>query len=349
MTSARERVVTWRADARLDRRWHDALAALAPATLAHAPEWHVAIQQAYGHQPLYVGANDEEGRSGLLPAFIMRRPLFGAVVASMPFLDTGGPCAATPAIAQALVDRLIADARELGAVAVELRGMQRVDVAVPAMEHKVTLSLRLPSDADRLWRQIDRGVRNQIRKAQRAGLAIEFGGAELLADFYPVFAARMRDLGSPVHGRRFFDAIFAAFGSRARLAIVRKGEQAIGGLVAVACRDTLAVPWASCLHEFFALCPNMLLYWETLRRASADGFAKFDFGRSTRDSGTYRFKRQWGAVEEPLYWYSIPTAGRRHAAADDTSKTAALAGSWRRLPLTLTRRLGPHIRRYLTQ
>ena len=78
------------------------------------------------------------------------------------------------------------------------------------------------------------------------------------------------------------------------------------------------MPWAACSKEHFALCPNMLLYWETIRTACADGFARFDFGRSTRQSGTYRFKRQWGAQEEPLFWYRIPIASdvdaaRRHA------------------------------------
>ena len=85
------------------------------------------------------------------------------------------------------------------------------------MEHKVALTLPLPADPDSLWRQLDRSVRNQIRKAERSGLTIEFGGTGALDDFYAVFATRMRELGSPVHGRPFFDAIVAAFGSRAGL------------------------------------------------------------------------------------------------------------------------------------
>ena len=107
----------------------------------------------------------------------------------------------------------------------------------------------------------------------------------------------MRDLGSPVHAREFFRATLEAFGDRARVALVRKGQTPIGGLVALAFKDVLAVPWASCAKEHFALCPNMLLYWETIRAGCMDGFRRFDFGRSTRGSGTYRFKRQWGAQE----------------------------------------------------
>jgi CelD/BcsL family acetyltransferase involved in cellulose biosynthesis len=146
-----------------------------------------------------------------------------------------------------------------------------------------------------------------------------------------------------VHARRLFTAIFDAFGPRARTAVVRQGETPVGGLVALAFRDVLTVPWASCASAYRRLCPNMLLYWETIRAAGADGFRRFDFGRSTRGSGTYRFKTQWGAEEEPLFWYTIPTSGRPRPAASGRPRSAFLAESWRRLPLAVTCRLGPRI------
>ena len=91
-----------------------------------------------------------------------------------------------------------------------------------------------------LWGQLDRSVRNQVRKAERAGLSVEFGGVEMLDEFYRFFAARMRDLGSPVHAREFFRATLDAFGNRARVALVRKGQTPIGGLIALAFKDSLA-------------------------------------------------------------------------------------------------------------
>ena len=158
------------------------------------------------------------------------------------------------------------------------------------------------------------------------------------------------ELGSPVHARRFFGDVFQAFGAQARLALVRKGATPIGGLVALGFKDVLAVPWASCLRPYLRLCPNMLLYWEAIRTGCEQGFRRFDFGRSTRDSGTYRFKRQWGAREEPLFWYTVPTGrGDRRPRPSAARHAAFLAGSWRHLPLAVTRRLGPHIRKYLTQ
>jgi serine/alanine adding enzyme len=320
------------------------------STLAHAPEWFTVIRRAYGHDPLYFAAGHEAGCGGVLPAFVVRRPLFGTVVTSMPFLDGGGPCCSSPVLARRLFDRLMREACRLRARAVEMRCTERLPIATAPAQHKVRLILRLAPDIDRLWRLFDKSVRNQVRKAERSGLSIEVGGAGTLIDFYRVFASRMRDLGSPVHSIEFLRATIEEFAGRARIVLVRQGRMPIAGLVAVAFNQTLTVPWAACLSAYLPLCPNMLLYWETIRMASAEGFSRFDFGRSTVNSGTYRFKRQWGAQEEPLFWYTIPVLG--HVSTRRSSPSLAeetLARAWRRLPVPITCQFGPRIRRYLTQ
>jgi serine/alanine adding enzyme len=318
--------------------------------LAHAAEWFTIIPTAYGHDPLYLHGEDAGGRRGTLPAFVVRRPIGGTIVSSMPFLDGGGPCSSSVALDHALVTRLLEEASWRGADRVELRCAQRLKIAWEPMEHKVNLTLRLPADSARLWQGFDGSVRNQIRKAERSGLAVESGGVERLDDFYAIFAARMRELGSPAHARGFFAAVLEGFGERARVTLVRKGTTPVGGLIGLAHQDVLTVPWASCLSPYLKLCPNMLLYWETIGAACREGFQSFDFGRSSRGSGTYRFKRQWGADEQPLFWYTIPMDRRRGRAVPGTSRAAALlTGSWKHLPLAVTRTLGPRIRRYLTQ
>jgi FemAB-related protein (PEP-CTERM system-associated) len=318
--------------------------------LAHSQEWAAVIRHAYGHEPLYLATEDGSRRAGVLPAFIVRRPLFGTAVTSMPFLDGGGPCGASAEVEERLVESLITEARRVGARLIELRCSRRLNIPWAPAEHKVNLTLPLPSTVEQLSRKLDGSVRNQIRKAERSGLSVDFGGAEKLETFYSIFAIRMRELGSPVHDRAFFRDIVREFGAQARVAVVRKGETPIGALLALGFRDTLTVPWSSCLSQYRTLCSNMLLYWETIRTACAEGFRRFDFGRSSRGSGTYRFKRQWGTVESPLFWYTIPIHGRVRPVSSDEGRLAAyLTTAWRHLPLTVTRGVGPRIRRYLIQ
>ena len=331
-------------------RWSGLVRETEHANLAHAPEWFEAIQKAYGHTPVYLQAEDAEGQLVVLPAFLVRSRIFGTVVTSMPFLDGGGPCGRTGSLANLVVHSLITEAARLGAGSVEFRSTVEVDLSVPAVEDKVNLVRPLPTDAGELWNRLDARVRNQVRKAERSGLSVEFGGPEALDAFYDVFAVNMRDLGSPVHARAFFATVLEAFGTRARIGLVRKGPTVIGGLIALAFKDTLVVPWASSLHQYRALCPNVLLYWETLAAACGEGFARFDFGRSSRDSGTYRFKRQWGTQEVPLYCYQVPISpgGARSLPATD-SRGARLVALCKYLPVGVTRWAGPRLRKYLTQ
>lgn len=318
------------------------------AALAHSERWFTVFQRAYGHAPLYLKADDERGESAVLPAYVVRRPLARPVVTSMPFLDAGGPCGSVE-LGPELVGRLVEEATRVGARRVELRCTEPVDLRVEPSTAKVNLVLPLPSDPDRLWRGLNGKVRNQVRKAERSGLSLEVGGPEHLDPFYECFATNMRELGSPVHSRGFFRAIFEGFGSDARAVLVRQGATVVGGLVALSFKDRMVVPWASTLRERRDLCPGMLMYWGIVQRAAEEGLAWFDFGRSTRGSGTYRFKRQWGAVEEPLFWYTLSLGGGRTAPADAEHRRALLAALWRRLPLRVSRWLGPRLRRYLTQ
>jgi FemAB-related protein (PEP-CTERM system-associated) len=329
--------------------WRRAVDRSPEARLAHAPEWLTVIARAYGHDPLYLTASDNGEPCGVLPAFVVRRPLFGTVITSMPFLDSGGPCSSSPAVDASLVERLIAEGRRRGARLVELRCANRLEIDAEPLESKVNMTLPL-GDPDGVWRRFDKSVRNQIRKAERSGLTVECGGHDGLAAFYDTLVERMHDLGSPVHGFHFLRQVIDVLGPLARVALVKKDGATVGGLVALAFKDRVVVPWAACRKEYFSLCPNMLLYWETIKQACVEGFARFDFGRSTRQSGTYRFKRQWGAEEEALFWYRIAIEARQSRA--ETSMHAGpewLARMWQQLPLSVTRQVGPHFRRYLIQ
>ncbi len=350
ITRSNQRTAIRRYDAPPGPEWQAAIERSPAAHVAWASSWYTTIQQAYGHVPLYLWAENGSESAAVLPAFLIRRPLLGTVVTSMPFLDAGGPCGGSGRTADALMYRLLTEAQHHGASQVEIRCTSPMNQPFVASLEKVTLVLRLPSDPDRLWRSLDPKVRNQIRKAERSGLSVEVGGIRLLDEFYRVFGINMRDLGSPVHAKQFFRALLETFGESAQVVLVKKDGGTLGGLISMIFKDTMYVPWASSLREYAPFCPNMLLYWDTLRRACTGGLSCFDFGRSTRGSGTYRFKRQWGAEDAQLFWYTIPLDGQRtRTLSTDDGKGLAVRWLWSRLPVGITRLLGPRIRRYLTQ
>ncbi len=315
----------------------------------HLSAWRRVVARAYGHPAHYLWARENGAVRGVLPLILMRSGLFARHLVSMPFLDDGGACADDVSVAHALGEEAVRLAERLRADVVDLRHRRPCGLDFAAYGAKVTFRLDLAGGPQALWGRLDAKVRNQVRKGQKSGLTVQWTGAEGLRDFYDVFAVNMRDLGSPVHGRRFFAGLLDEFAESAWLALVRHGGRPIAGAVCLDFKDTVQVPWASSLRAFRSLCPNNVVYWEIMRRAAGEGRLWLDFGRSTRGSGTYRFKRQWGAREEPLHWQRRARGpGNRAPMLTREGGHDLAARLWSHLPVAVTRLIGPAIRGHLS-
>ena len=209
--------------------------------------------------------------------------------------------------------------------------------------------LALPSTAEELMASFKAKLRSQIRKGEKNNLRVRIGTTALLDDFYTVFARNMRDLGTPVYGRALFRSILDAFPESARIVVVTddKGKPLAGGFL-LGYRDRIEIPWASSLREYNHLQANMWLYWNCLQYACECGYRFFDFGRSTRGESTFKFKEQWGAQPVPHYWHYHLEGGRELPGLNLRNPKFSLAIQvWQRLPLALTRLLGPFIVKHL--
>jgi serine/alanine adding enzyme len=313
-------------------------------TVEHLAEWRTIFRDVFGQEPLYLTARRDEQIVGVLPLVKFKSLLFGRSLVSVPYANYAGLLTSDAAASDALVREATTLGRAFGATHVELRNTSRHCRELLARQHKVGARLRLPSDAQALWTALDRKVRNQVRKAQKEGLTTEVSGAEKLDEFYDVFATNMRDLGTPVFPRSLFSTVFDVFGPRVRVFLVRRGGATMAAGISLAWREMVLVPWASSLREYRPLSPNMLLYWSMIESAIAGGAAIFDFGRSTRDGGTHHFKQQWGAEDVPLHWeYVMLSKDSLPDHGTSNPRMEFFIRAWRRLPVAVSRWLGPHV------
>jgi FemAB-related protein (PEP-CTERM system-associated) len=239
----------------------------------------------------------------------------------------------------------VALADELGVRYLELRHEQPVEhpALTERMTAKVHMRLALPARADELWEGLPAKVRNQVRKGQKCGLTVAWGGAELLDEFYDVFSRNMRDLGTPVYGRGLFAGVLRHFPGQAEFCVVRSEGKPAAAALLLHGTGVTEVPSASSLREYNLTCANMMMYWNLLERAVRRGQAVFDFGRSGADSNTYRFKKQWGAEPCPATWQYYVRRGTIGAVRPDNPRYGRAIRIWQRLPLGLTRLIGPVI------
>ena len=147
---------------------------------------------------------------------------------------------------------------------------------------------------------------------------------------------------------KFFACVLDEFPGSAKLILVRKGHVTMGAALVLLFKDTLLIPWPSSKREHFPLCPNNLLYWEAIRWGSEHGYRLLDFGRSSPQSGTYRFKKQWGAVEEPLHWQRLSRNGASSSPSPQDVRYRWLVQTWKHLPLGIANTMGPLVRKQIS-
>lgn len=311
------------------------------STPAQTVPWLTVTAETY-RVPLRAWLAEDAGTvRGILPLFEKRG--FGA--APVLFSAPGGLLATDEDAARCLLETA-AGVLAAGRLAyVELRDQQ---VRWPGLEtttEHCTHVLPLEGDVDGQWRAFDAKLRNQIRKAQRAGFAVRWGHEQLGA-FCRVMLENMRDLGTPMRGEAYFRRVLDALGDAAAVLVIARDGEPVGAMFLAVHRGIAWDIWASSLRREFAHCPNQMLYWEALQEAMRRGLRAFDFGRSQWDTGTFRFKEQWGARPVQLYYQYVMHGGAHIPTFADQQRRLGLAAQlWKRLPLPLARVLGDPIRR----
>ena len=324
--------------------WDAYVAAHPDASAYHRAAWPHLIGRAFGHEVRMLAVRSGDAVTGVLPLVVMRSRLFGTHAISIPFLNAGGVLADDTASASALLEAATGIAKTARARYLELRHTRRQFPALGERRHRVAMTLPLKESAESQWTALDRKIRNQVRKAEKSHLTAQVGGGELVAPFYEVFAHNMRDLGTPVFGRRLFDEVLQTFPDSSRIVCVFRGDQPIAAGLVHWRGAWMEVPWASALREFNATSSNVFLYWQLIRLAIESGCRQFEFGRCAPDEGPFQFKKQWGAEPSPLVWeYWAADARLEFDLTPQHGKYGRAAAMWRRLPVPVATALGPRI------
>lgn len=318
---------------------------LPAAPLGGDPRWLSVLADSLGHRPYLLQARVEGRVVGQLPLAFVSSLLFGRYLVSLPYLNSAGVTAENDEVARSLIDHAVNLADQLRVRHLELRHEVRHEHPALAAEltTKVHMRLALPGTSGELWKQLDSKVRNQVRKGEKNELEVHWGGVDRLDDFYSVFSRNMRDLGTPVYARSLFESILTRFEDQAEICSIRLGGMPIAAALLVHGAQTTEVPSASSLRRFNGTNANMFMYWQLLHRAVDRSQATFDFGRSSVDSSTFRFKRQWGAVRIPATWQYHVRAGSPEQMRPERGGFKLASRIWRRLPLAASNRLGPRI------
>ena len=328
------------------QRWDDFVHSQPHASNYHRWVWRSAIEDTFGHVPYYVAATEDNVIQGVLPLFFIKSWLFGRSLVSVPFFSYGGVLARTEAARLSLAAKTVEIASELGVRHVELRhndehaGMS----GWHASAAKVTMEVPLPATADELWKRLSTGLRNKVRNGRKNDFRISWGGLDDVAHFYSVFAVNMRNLGTPVYPREWFENLCRCSAGQAHILTLWDGDNAVASAFLNAHNRTLELPWSASLPESRKKYSQVFLYWTFLEWAVEHGFDRVDLGRCTPGGGTYEFKRHWGCTERMLHWYHwLPAGAPIPELKPDNGRFRLAVKLWKQLPMPIANGLGPHI------
>ncbi len=328
--------------------WDDYVRGNPRGSVYHLSAFRRVIESTMGQTCIYLLARDSAGQVvGVLPCAELKSPLFGHNLVSLPYFNYGGPLGESALIEQQLLEAMAERAAQRGAPGVEYREVA-VRESMPRKDNKVSMLLSLPDDAETLWQAIGSKVRAQVKRCHPHEPVFRVGGSELLDDFYRVFARNMRDLGTPVYSRELFASILAQPGLQAEIVVVYIGGRAAAAGFLLQHQGVMEIPWASALRSANHTNVNMFMYWQILGHAIASDCHSFDFGRSSKDAGTYRFKKQWGAQPVALHWHYWLAEGEELPQVNpDNPKYRLLIWGWQKLPVWLSKLIGPGLVKHI--
>lgn len=327
--------------------WDAFVADHAAGSFFHLSGWQEVMERGFGHRTHYLMAWSGERVAGVLPLVHLSSRLFGNSLVSNAFCVGGGPLGEDATATEALDAAAIALAGRLDVDFLEYRcAPPRPEGWHTRSDLYFNFARPLDPDPEKNLLAIPRKQRAEVRKGLKLGLEAVIEGT--IDRFYDLYAESVRNLGTPVFGKRYFKALKDVFGEACEILVVLRGSEPVSALMSFYFRDRVLPYYAgggiaargASAHEF--------MYWDVMRRGSLTGMRCFDFGRSKLGTGSFAFKKNWGFVPEPLtYGYRLRKLDAVPEINPLNPKYRLFVGLWKRLPLGISKTLGPCIARSL--
>lgn len=313
----------------------------------HRWEWREINRRHLGHASCYLAAMDEGRVVGVFPLVQVRSLLFGNIACSMPFVNFGGPVGESDAVEAALLEAASAVADEWDVDYLEIRSTRDLGDRYAGSRHKVSMTVDLSADPETQFNALKGDQRKDIRRGYKHGFTARFGTTAVFDDFYAILCDSWRDLGTPIYSRSYFEAVVSTFPEHTRICVVHAADGTPAATAFMGHHHGVVEGlWMGTRGEYRRQLVGYVLYWEIIKDAIEQGHRLFHLGRSTAGSGAEQFKRKWNARATQLYWqYRLRTRREMPRLNVANPKYQAAIAAWKRLPVGLTRRLGPMIAR----
>ena len=324
------------------QRWETFVESCPEATFFHRFGWKKVIEEAFGHRIYLLLAECEGTIEGILPLGEIRSRFFGHSLISTPFCVYGGVAATTERARRLLTERACELANECGVQYLELRNREERNSDWQRKDLYVTFRKEIDPDPEKNLLAIPRKQRAMVRKGIAANLESVID--DDIERFFRAYSESVRNLGTPVFSKRYFRLLKETFGNDCELLTVVRDNELVASVMSFYFRDEVLPYYGGGKGIARDYKGNDFMYWEVMKRACQQGVRWFDYGRSKKGTGSYRFKTHWGFEPEPLHYEVKVLRGAEIPEVNPLNpKYAKFIAIWKRLPLSIANRIGPLI------
>jgi hypothetical protein len=161
-------------------------------------------------------------------------------------------------------------------------------------EKEFTFLMELKSEEE-MWKNLNKKVRNGIRKAEKEGL--KFISGDSIDKLYKLHCKTMKRLGTPPVKKGHFKEIKKRFGKDYLIFFAEHKGEIIGDVTFILKDDHMFWCNNDCLKDYRGLNTSSFLLWESIKYGINKGYKFLDMGSSREDSNNYPFKIKWGKLK----------------------------------------------------
>ena len=324
--------------------WDEYVDSHEAGTLFHKIAWKNVIEKTFSYRPLYLAYYHGKRITGILPLFFVKSIFGGKSLISTPFGVYGGVLADNSQAEQALITAAKEFALETNASYIEFRHQKPIDSSELYTNDQFycTFIKNIGKTPEENMALLPRESRRLVRRAIKHGLEAHI--THEIREFYHIYACSVKNLGTPVFPRSLFENIMAERELKPEILLISHRGKRIAGVLSFYYKNTVLPYYGGSLPSKRFLSPNNYMYYALMNHASERGMTYFDFGRSKINTGAYHFKRHMGFEPSALsYQYLLINATSLPNNNPLNPKYRLAIGIWRRLPLTMTKILGPKL------
>lgn len=313
----------------------------------HTPKFKQFIEETFKNtKTVYLAAVEEGEIKTIFPFFFIKHAIFGKKIISAVFIEYGGPAGDVTYVC-GMIDYFKSKYAN-GVDYIEVRhGFDEADVTLTncfKKDVKFKKFILKLGDADTIWKKVDKMRKKAVKKAEKSGIVVKELSEDDVDELYNLYLKNMKSFGSPPYPKEFFINFFKyklgkCYGSF-------YDNKLVAMLLGYICNERIHIVIAVSDDKYLNYRPNDAMHWEFIKFGCDNDFKIFDFGRVKEESGQFDFKRRWGAelFDLPHYYYMCKGQKELPNIDIDNFKFKLLISVWKRLPLFVTKWIGPWIR-----